>query len=129
MYNDELPHEIILAIQRVLELKSSEDASSLDALSVNFNPADVLNDLFPDGMLLSPLIWVESALVLTFKLRAEASLAHIDAVQSRLVESQLELQREIDIMRSELAKNQDPERMQLIQEMISVCPGVLACSR
>jgi hypothetical protein len=53
----------------------------------------------------------------------EASLAHIDAVSSHLAEVQIELQKEIDSLRSELASNQEPEKMQLIQEMISVCCG------
>lgn len=51
---------------------------------------------------------------------AEASLAHIDAVNSRLAETQLELQNEIDSLQQELSTNQDPEKMQVIQEMISV---------
>jgi hypothetical protein len=50
----------------------------------------------------------------------EASLAHVDAVNSRLAETQLELQNEIDSLQQELSTNQDPEKMQLIQEMISV---------
>jgi hypothetical protein len=58
----------------------------------------------------------------------EASLAHIDAVNSRLSETQLDLQNEIDSLQRELSANHDPERMQLIQEMISVrldSPGAL----
>ncbi|KAJ7747224.1 Vps53-like protein [Mycena metata] len=96
--HDELPHEVILAIERVLELKSGQtDADPLDALSNDFDPVGLLNDFFPD----------------------EASLAHIASVQARLVESQREIQREIDALQLELKQNQDPTRMHLIQEMIS----------
>lgn len=48
MYQDELPHEVILAIQRVLE-QSGQDADPLDTLSNDFNPVDLLNGFFPDG--------------------------------------------------------------------------------
>ncbi|KAF7361607.1 Vacuolar protein sorting-associated protein 53 [Mycena venus] len=95
MHHDELPHEVILAIERVLEL--GPDADPLDALSNDFNPVDILNGFFPD----------------------EGSLAHIASVQAHLIESQRELQREIDALQAELKQNQDPTRMHLIQEMIS----------
>ncbi|KAJ6587222.1 Vps53-like protein [Mycena vulgaris] len=97
MYHDELPHEVILAIERVLQLQSGQDTDPLDTLSNDFNPIDVLNAFFPD----------------------EASLAHIASVQARLIENQKELQREIDALQAELKHNQDPTRMHLIQEMIS----------
>ncbi|KAJ7282965.1 Vps53-like protein [Mycena rebaudengoi] len=97
MYHDELPHEVILAIQRVLELQVGKDADPLDTLSNDFDPSDMLNGFFPD----------------------EASLAHIGSVQSRLSETQSQLQREIDALQVELKHNQDPTRMHLIQEMIS----------
>ncbi|KAJ7268661.1 Vps53-like protein [Mycena haematopus] len=97
MQHDELPHEVILAIQRVLELPSGEDADPLDVLSNEFKSVDILNGFFPD----------------------EASLAHIASVQARLIENQRELQREIDALQAELKQNQDPTRMHLIQEMIS----------
>jgi hypothetical protein len=50
----------------------------------------------------------------------EASLGHIDAVQAQLAQNELELRREIDSLQEELKRDQDPSRMQLIQEMISV---------
>jgi hypothetical protein len=50
-YNDELPHEVIVAIQRVLEVKTGEEGDPLDALSTNFSAVDILNELFPDGAL------------------------------------------------------------------------------
>jgi len=51
---------------------------------------------------------------------AEASLAHLEVVNSRLAETQQELQKEVDALQSELKISQDPERMSIIQEMISV---------
>lgn len=51
MIDDELPHEVILAIQRVLEVNNDVESDPLAALSTNFSPVDVLNDLFPDGKL------------------------------------------------------------------------------
>ncbi|KAJ7077323.1 Vps53-like protein [Mycena belliarum] len=94
---EELPYEVQIAIERVLQLQSGADADPLDTLSNDFNAVDILNDFFPD----------------------EASLAHIASVQARLVETQHELQREIVALQAELKQNQDPTRMQLIQEMIS----------
>jgi hypothetical protein len=53
----------------------------------------------------------------------EASLVHLEVVSSRLAETQQELQKEVDALQSELKISQDPERMSVIQEMISV--GIL----
>jgi len=50
----------------------------------------------------------------------EASLGHIDEVQAQLAQNELDLRREIDSLQEELKRDQDPGRMQLIQEMISV---------
>ena len=41
-------------------------------------------------------------------------------MQARLAQQERDLQAEIDVLREELRKDQDPSRMQLIQEMISV---------
>lgn len=51
MYNDELPHDVILAIQRVLKLQPGENSDPLDELSDDFSPVHALNELFPDGVL------------------------------------------------------------------------------
>ena len=61
---------------------------------------------------------------------AEASLALLEAVQTKLTENQRDLQREIDSLKEELRQNQDPNRMQLIQEMISVraCFCLIVCA-
>lgn len=48
----ELPQELVLAIQRVLEVNTEQNDDPLDDLSNNFNPVDVLNQLFPDGVCL-----------------------------------------------------------------------------
>jgi len=41
-------------------------------------------------------------------------------VSARLAETQVELQKEVDLLQAELRVSQDPERMLVIQEMISV---------
>ncbi len=63
---------------------------------------------------------------------AEASLGQLEAVQSRLAQNERDLQLEIDSLQDELGTEQDPNRMHLIQEMISVRPhtmhgGYLPC--
>lgn len=111
----ELPQELVLAIQRVLELNPEQNDDPLDDLSNNFNPVDVLNQLFPDGVYLCAfrvlfVIWDIT----------EASLARLDAVQAKLAQDERELQAEIDTLEEALRRDHDPGRMQLIQEMISV---------
>ncbi|KAH7913280.1 Vps53-like protein [Hygrophoropsis aurantiaca] len=104
-YDEELPHEVIVAIQRVLELKTEQQSEDpLDVLSNNFNPEDVLNRLFPD----------------------EASLSQLETVQASLARNQHDLQQEIDSLKAELRRDQDPTRMQLIQEMISDLLGQMS---
>ncbi len=51
----------------------------------------------------------------------EAALGQLEVVQAKLAQNERELQAEIDALREELRKDQDPSRMQLLQEMISVC--------
>ena len=50
----------------------------------------------------------------------EASLGELEAVQQRLVDQEKEMKVQIEELTEELKANQDPIRMQLIQEMISV---------
>ena len=50
----------------------------------------------------------------------EASLGELEAVQQRLAENEREMKAQIDELTEELKANQNPNRMQLIQEMISV---------
>lgn len=47
-------------------------------------------------------------------------MARLDAVQAKLAQDERELQTEIDALQGALKRDQDPGRMQLIQEMISV---------
>ncbi|KAG6861932.1 hypothetical protein C0995_009882 [Termitomyces sp. Mi166 len=107
MHNDDLPHEVILAIQQALDVHVGDfqgdpfDAPSFDT---PFSPIPVLNDLFPD----------------------EESLAHLDFVNTRLAETQQQLQKEIGVLQDELRRSQDPEKMQLIQEMISDLLGQMS---
>jgi hypothetical protein len=56
MSNDELPHEVILAIQRVLEIQPAEEIDRLDGLSEKFNAVEILNDFFPNGVCRLPFI-------------------------------------------------------------------------
>ena len=55
----------------------------------------------------------------------EASLGQIDIVKAKLAQDELELRREVDSLREELKRDQDPGRMQLIQEMISASDTLL----
>ena len=66
-------------------------------------------------------------LTLSYSL-VEASLAHLEVVSSRLAETQQELQKEVDALQSELKISQDPERMSVIQEMISVNYFIMSVS-
>ncbi|KAG8744498.1 Vacuolar protein sorting-associated protein 53 [Ceratobasidium sp. 414] len=87
------PTPLILRIQNILDLPPT---NSPDALA-GFDPVASLNELFPD----------------------EASLARVAAVQAQLDENIREIQAEIDGLRTELRRDQEPARMQLIQELIA----------
>ncbi|TFY73906.1 hypothetical protein EWM64_g10106, partial [Hericium alpestre] len=104
---EELPHELILSIQRVLELRPGPDVDPLDSLSGDFNPVEVLNAYFPD----------------------EASLGHLDEVQTRIAQDEQDLQDEIYALQEELRLQQDPNKMQIIQEMISDLLGQMSLIR
>ncbi|KAG0700832.1 Vps53-like protein [Suillus ampliporus] len=100
----ELPQEVIVAIQRILELNPENQNDPLNVLSNEFNPIDMLNQLFPD----------------------EASLSQLETIQTRLSQNERDLQREIDALKEELRRDQDPNRMQMIQEMISDLLGQMS---
>ncbi|EIN11438.1 hypothetical protein PUNSTDRAFT_118834 [Punctularia strigosozonata HHB-11173 SS5] len=103
----ELPVELVVSIHRILDGPEDTTRSSdpLDALSsAELNPVDVLNEYFPD----------------------EASLAQLGAVQARLQQQEEDVLREIDELMVELRRGQDPNRMQLIQEMISDLLGQMS---
>ncbi|KXN90783.1 hypothetical protein AN958_03437 [Leucoagaricus sp. SymC.cos] len=104
MQSDELPHEMILAIERVLEASSAEDTDLPNAQPHDLDSVSILNQFFPN----------------------EASLAHLESVNQKLNDTQKKLQKEIDELQEELKKNQDPERMSFIQEMISDLLGQMS---
>jgi vacuolar protein sorting-associated protein 53 len=47
----DLPHEVILSIERILKVENAPYSDSLDTLSSLFTPIRTLNELFPDGEL------------------------------------------------------------------------------
>ena len=49
METGELPQEVILSIQRILEIQATGEIDRLDGLSGKFNAVEILNDFFPDG--------------------------------------------------------------------------------
>lgn len=46
---DELPPELILSIERILDLHAQADTDPLERLTNEFNSISVLNDYFPNG--------------------------------------------------------------------------------
>ena len=48
---DELPPELILSIERILDIHTTPDSDPLDKLTTDFNPIATINDYFPDGVL------------------------------------------------------------------------------
>ncbi|KAI0084909.1 Vps53-like protein [Irpex rosettiformis] len=100
--DDALPHELILSIQRILDIQ--HDSDPLDDLSDDFNPVNTLNGIFPN----------------------EESLGQLETVQAHLAQNELQLQQEIKSLQDELRKEQDPSRMQSIQEMISDLLGQMS---
>ncbi|ELU36072.1 hypothetical protein AG1IA_09898 [Rhizoctonia solani AG-1 IA] len=85
---------ILLDIQNILDLAPT---NSVDALE-GFDAIASLNELFPD----------------------EASLVRASEIQEKLHDDVTQIQTEIDSLRAELRKDQEPARMQLIQELIAV---------
>lgn len=55
----------------------------------------------------------------------EESLGQLDAVQAQLSQDEQDLREEISRLQDELRLQQGHGRIQLIQEMISVCPDTL----
>ncbi len=50
MHEMEIPHEVLLSIERILDLQENvEGNDELASLSADFSPVGVLNTLFPDG--------------------------------------------------------------------------------
>jgi hypothetical protein len=48
--NEELPHDLLLSISRILDLKESPEADPLDTVEDRFNVIDIINRYFPDGV-------------------------------------------------------------------------------
>lgn len=69
------------------------------------------------------MVWGFSAIAQ--RLELETSLIRIEEVQARLTKDAEDVQSEIQLLRDELHKNHDPDKMQLIQEMISVCTHLM----
>ena len=46
---EELPHDLVLSITRILDLKDSPETDPLDTVGDRFNVVDIVNEYFPDG--------------------------------------------------------------------------------
>lgn len=104
----DVPAETIISIERVIEPEK-------DYNHVRMNVQDRLNELFPDGTLLHG-----KRTHFSYGPK-ESSLERIQEVQSQLEEQRASLQTAVDLLCETLTKEQDPERMQRIQELIAVC--------
>ncbi|OSX65954.1 hypothetical protein POSPLADRAFT_1177410 [Postia placenta MAD-698-R-SB12] len=104
MQGDDLSSDLVISIERILDIRHGRDTDPLDILTNDFNAVGALNAQFPD----------------------ESSLERLDAVQTRMIETERQLQAEIDALKEELRREQDPSRMQLIQEMISDLLGQMS---
>ena len=51
----DIPHEVILSIERILKIEDAPYSDSLETLSSLFTPVRTLNELFPDGRCTSAL--------------------------------------------------------------------------
>ncbi|KAI0305491.1 Vps53-like protein [Multifurca ochricompacta] len=100
-------HDLTLSIQRILDLETSQETDPLDTVVNRFDAIDVINRHFPD----------------------EESLGQLDSVQAQLAEDEMHLRDEIVQLQEELKLQQDPSRMQLIQEMISDLLGQMSLIR
>ncbi|KAI0030938.1 Vps53-like protein [Vararia minispora EC-137] len=102
-FADRLPTELVVSIQHVMQLRPDAQSDPLDAL-ISFDPVDVLNQFFPN----------------------EGSLGNLDAVQVKLAQDERSLANEIEELQEELRLQQDPGKMQVIQEMISDLLGQMS---
>ncbi|SJK97035.1 related to VPS53-subunit of VP51-54 complex, required for protein sorting [Armillaria ostoyae] len=85
--------------------KTINGISSITAdLGNGFNLVDILNSHFPD----------------------EASLAETEALQIKIHDDQLQMQKEINALQTQLKQSQDSNKMQLIQELISELLGQMS---
>lgn len=47
--SEELPHELLLSIGRILDIKDSPETDPLDTIGGQFNVIDIINNYFPNG--------------------------------------------------------------------------------
>ena len=47
--SEELSHDLVLSITRILDLKASPETDPLDTVGDGFDVIDVVNEYFPDG--------------------------------------------------------------------------------
>jgi hypothetical protein len=126
-----LAPELALEIQKILEIDSltkDDDISGDNDQETQSNPFDapphtfdvvaVLNAFFPDGGCMYDSTLCLGALININNI--ESSLAKLESTRGSLAQMEAALQKEIDELQASLAHAQDPERMALIQEMISV---------
>jgi vacuolar protein sorting-associated protein 53 len=118
--SEELPHELLLSISRILDLRESSETDPLDTVGGQFNVIDIINHYFPNGASYS------RQCQLNYQCRRvvllEESLGQLNAVQVQLAQDEWDLRQEIARLQDELRPQQGHGKIQLIQEMISVCP-------
>ncbi|KAJ2919921.1 hypothetical protein MD484_g444, partial [Candolleomyces efflorescens] len=103
--NEGLSPEVVQAIYRILETPANTPESDpFDGLADGFSAVRILNEYFPN----------------------EASLERLDEVGAQLAATHRQLQEEVDSLQEELKRSQDPDRMSIIQEMISDLLGQMS---
>jgi hypothetical protein len=58
--SEELPHELLLSIGRILDIKESPETDPLDTIGGQFNVIDIINNYFPNGAYASKAMRVKS---------------------------------------------------------------------
>ena len=120
--SEELSHDLVLSITRILDLKAPPETDPLDTVGDGFDIIDVVNEYFPDGAF--ALVEATTKLsTLYVILYLEQSLGKLDAIQAQLAQDEQDLWDEIVRLQEELRGQQESGKVQLIQEMISVCLG------
>lgn len=121
--SEELPHDLLLSISHILDLEESPETDPLDTIGGQLNVVDIINRYFPDGA----FVWRQCQLNYQSRrvIFLEGSLGQLDAVQVQLAQDERDLREEIARLQDELRLQQGLGRIQLIQEMISVCPEAL----
>lgn len=125
--SEELPRDLVLSIQRILDLNASPETDTLDTVGDGFSATDVINGYFPDGASKCCTQGLANIYQTHHFGFVEESLGQLDLVQAQLAKDEQDLQNEIAQLQEELRLQQDPGRMQLIQEMISVCLEAWIC--